>query len=121
MDIETFTQYCGEKLGAEASFPFGPDTLVFKVRNKIFAITGLDNEIPSANLKCSPSWSVELREQYDEITPGYHMNKTHWNTVILEGMLSDQLIKKLIDYSYELVVGSLPKKEQAILKSLQDE
>lgn len=110
MDIETFRQYCLAKPGVEESFPFGEDTLVFKVFGKIFAITGLDNPVFEVNLKCDPDRAIELRENHEEIRPGWHMNKQHWNTVSFEGELDDAFLRELIDHSYELIYSSLPKK-----------
>lgn len=108
MDIEEFRDYCLSKPGTTEECPFGPDTLVFKVMGKMFALCSI-SEFGDVNLKCDPERAVELREQYDQINPGYHMNKTHWNTVTLEG-LSKVFICELIDHSYELVKDSLPKK-----------
>ncbi|MCU0348204.1 MAG: MmcQ/YjbR family DNA-binding protein [Saprospiraceae bacterium] len=111
MNIEELRTYCLQKKGVEETFPFDEETLVFKVLGKMFALTGLDEIECSANLKCDPEWAIELRETYpDDITPGYHMNKKHWNTVKCEAGLEDAFLKKLIDHSYELVVASLPKK-----------
>ncbi len=118
MHIEEFTAYCLAKKGVVESFPFGGDTLVFKVLNKMFALTGLESSPFTVNLKCDPEKALELRENYEEIVPGYHMNKAHWNTVNLEGMLDEALIKALIDHSYDLVVQSLPKKDKEILNGL---
>lgn len=118
MDIETFTEYCLKKKGVTESFPFGGDTLVFKVLDKMFALSSLD-EIPCRiNLKCDPEWSITLREEYEDIIPGFHMNKKHWNTVKLEGMLDETLIRKLIDHSYDLVCDTLPSKDKLTLKQL---
>ena len=97
--------------GVEETLPFGPDTLVFKVGGKIFALTGLDEDECSVNLKCDPEKAIELREEHpDDIIPGYHMNKKHWNTVYFERGLQDKYLINLIDHSYELVVNSLPLK-----------
>ena len=113
MNIETFRDYCLKKPGVEETFPFGEDTLVFKVMGKIFALTGLDSEEFTVNLKCDPDRAIQLRESHPEaILPGYHMNKRHWNTVHFEGDLLDQLLMELTDHSYELVVDSLTKKER---------
>lgn len=109
MDIETLRDYCLQKPGAEESFPFGDQTMVFKVGNKAFLLAGLEGT-KGFNAKCDPDRAVELREEYSEITPGYHMNKKHWNTVSMEGRLGAKLLKELIDHSYELVFASLPKK-----------
>lgn len=108
MDIETFRDYCMEKPGVTEELPFGPDTLVFKVGGKIFALTDI-NTFASINLKCEPERAVELRDQYDFIRPGYHMNKKHWNTVLLESGLNDALLRDLIDHSYARVYAALPK------------
>ncbi|MBK9566433.1 MAG: MmcQ/YjbR family DNA-binding protein [Saprospiraceae bacterium] len=115
MDIVQFTEFCLSKPGVSESFPFGGDTLVFKVSGKIFALTGIDTIPFRVNLKCDPAWALELREEYEDIIPGYHMNKKHWNTVTMEGGLEISLIKKLIDHSYHLVARSLPKKDQEAL------
>lgn len=103
MNIETIRTYCLEKEDAEESFPFGEETLVFKVGGKIFLLLSLDAMPTQFNAKCDPDQALELREQYDCIVPGYHMNKKHWNTVIVDGSLSASLIKSLIDASYDLV------------------
>jgi predicted DNA-binding protein (MmcQ/YjbR family) len=117
MDIESLTSYCLGKKCVTHSFPFGGDTLVFKVAGKMFALSGI-NEIPcKANLKCDPEWTVELRDLYEDITPGYHMNKTHWNTVNLEGSLNEAFIRELIDHSYNLVVSSLSRKDRIIFEA----
>lgn len=109
MNIEEIRDYCLSKPATTEGFPFGEDTLVFKVHDKIYALANL-NKSHSINLKCDPEKAIQLREQYTEIIPGFHMNKKHWNTVNLEGLLSVELIKELIDHSYDLVWGSLPKK-----------
>lgn len=109
MNIESFRDYCLGKPGVTEEFPFDEQTLVFKVAGKIFALADIE-EFVSCNLKCDPEKAVMLREQYSSIVPGYHMNKKHWNTVMTDGSLSDQLIYQLIDHSYELVYGALPKK-----------
>jgi predicted DNA-binding protein (MmcQ/YjbR family) len=112
MDIEQFREYCLSKAATSEDFPFGPDTLVLRVASKIFAITGLDSERFSVNLKCDPDRAVELREAHPEIQPGWHMSKKHWNTVDFEGALSPQLLRELIDHSYQLVAQSLKKSER---------
>lgn len=108
MNIEELREYCISKKGVTESFPFDEVTLVFKVGGKMFALTNLDGE-PSVNLKCDPEKAIELREQYSAIIPGYHMSKIHWNTVYMDRSLPENLIKELIDLSYELVLASLPK------------
>jgi predicted DNA-binding protein (MmcQ/YjbR family) len=90
-------------------FPFDKNTLVFKVMGRMFALTDLDN-FESVNLKCDPERAVQLREEFPSVQPGYHMNKKHWNTILMNEGVSDRLIKEWIDDSYSLVVGSLPKK-----------
>lgn len=111
MNIEQFREYCLQKPCVTEEFPFDEVTLVFKVCNKLFALTGLDNPEFSINLKCHPEWALELRETYDgTIIPGYHMHKKHWNTVTVDGKLSDDFLKELIDHSYDLVVKGLPKR-----------
>lgn len=120
MNIEAFRNYCIQKKGVTEETPFGPDTLVFKVMNKVFAITDI-NTFELINLKCDPERAVLLREEYDAIIPGYHMNKKHWNSLVMNGSLSDTLIHELIDHSYELIVRSLTKKLQQELASLDNE
>jgi predicted DNA-binding protein (MmcQ/YjbR family) len=104
MDIVALREYCISKKGGDESFPFGDDTLVFKVKGKIFALVNLDGDL-SINLKCDPALAIELRERYSSVTPGYHMNKKHWNTVMLNGSVPDKEIFSWIDHSYELIAG----------------
>jgi len=108
MNIEEFREFCLNKHQVTEEFPFGPETLVFKVAGKIFALTGLDNSTFTVNLKCDPTYAEELRENFPEVRPGYHMNKKHWNTVQFDGALPENLLVELINHSYELVVNSLP-------------
>src|SRR6185436_14103533 len=110
MNLELFREYCLNKKGVTEELPFGPDTLVFKVMGKLFALCGLDDVPGSCNLKCDPVRAEELRERFSSIIPGYHMNKKHWNTVIWDGNAPDQLIIELIDHSYGLVANGLPTK-----------
>lgn len=106
MDIEQLREYCLSLPDVEETLPFGPDTLVFKVNNKVFLLTGLDSHPLRFNVKCNPDKAIELREEYpDSVLPGYHMNKKHWNTVVIDGTLSLKLIKEFIDDSYNLVKG----------------
>jgi len=109
MHIEDVRNYCIAKKGVTEEFPFDESTLVFKVMGKAFALSGLDADEARVNLKCDPDRAIELREEYPDIIPGFHMNKKHWNTVYLEGELTDQLIKELIDHSYDLVKSKLTK------------
>lgn len=103
MDIEQLRDYCVAKPGAEECFPFGPETLVFKVNGKIFLLATLDKQPLQFNVKCDPEKAIELREQYPAVIPGYHMNKKLWNTVIIDGTLSSKMIREFIDDSYQLV------------------
>jgi predicted DNA-binding protein (MmcQ/YjbR family) len=113
MNIESFREYCLKKRGATEGAPFGEDVLVFKVSGKMFALAALD-EVPStANLKCDPDLALELRDRYEEVKPGYHMNKKHWNTVELDTGIPDAELRKMIDHSYELVVNNLPRAKRA--------
>jgi len=112
MDIESLREYCLKKKGAKEEFPFGPDTLVFKVGGKVFLITTLDQSPLQFNVKCEPEKAIELRERYESIQPGYHMNKKHWNTIYVNGRLSEKMLREMIDDSYELILQSLPGKKQ---------
>lgn len=113
MHVEQLRNHCITKKGVTEHFPFDNNTLVFKVMNKMFALTGLDswekNEA-KVNLKCDPEESLELRSEYESINPGWHMNKKHWNTVTLNNDVSDEFAFELIDHSYDLIVKSLTKK-----------
>ena len=110
MNIEELRNHCLQLPYITEGTPFGPDVLVFKVHEKIFALVGISNIPAYVNLKCNPDRAIELRENYSEITPGYHMNKQHWNSVVIEGTLSRELLVELIQHSYELIFSSLPKK-----------
>ncbi len=116
MNIESLREYCLSKPMVEETLPFGPDTLVYKVCGKAFLLTSLDSEELRFNVKCDPDLALELREQYDCVLPGYHMNKKHWNTIVANGSVPGKLLKEWIDHSYDLVVKSLSKKEQEKLK-----
>lgn len=117
MDIESFRAYCLGKSGVTEELPFDNQTLVFKVMGKVFALTNVDL-FESVNLKCDPEKAALLREQHDAVVPGYHMNKRHWNTVLMDGSVSDALITQWIDDSYHLVVAKLTKKQQQELATL---
>ena len=110
MNIETLRDYCLSLPGAEETPPFGPDTLVFKVNGKIFLLVGLDEAELRFNVKCDPEKIEELRENHAAVMPGYHMNKKHWNTVLVDGSLPDKLLKEWIDHSYDLVANPQKKK-----------
>lgn len=118
MHLEIIRVYCLKKKGVTESTPFGEDSPVYKVLSKIFLIANLNPPI-SINLKCDPEKAVELRERYDFVLPGYHMNKKHWNTILLDNAVSPKLIYEWIDHSYNLVVGGLTKKEKIILEKIK--
>jgi predicted DNA-binding protein (MmcQ/YjbR family) len=104
MDIEELRAYILQKPDVTEGFPFGEDTLVFKVNGKIFLLTGLDSSPLQFNVKCDPDRAIELREEFpDSILPGFHMNKKHWNTVVVDGSVSKKILKEMIDHSYDLV------------------
>ncbi len=110
MDVEMIREYCLHKKGCTESFPFDEVSLVFKTGNKMFAILSIDENPPSINLKCDPERAVELREKYDWVVPGFHMNKVHWNTVRAAANADTKLFFELIDHSYQLIFDSLPLK-----------
>ncbi len=110
MNIEQLQEYCLSKTGAEETLPFGPDTLVYKVGGKVFLLTSLEAADFRFNVKCDPDLAAALREQYDCVLPGFHMNKKHWNTIKVDGSVPTKQLKEWIDHSYSLVVASLPKK-----------
>jgi predicted DNA-binding protein (MmcQ/YjbR family) len=113
MEIESFREYCLAKAAVTESTPFGEDVLVFKVSGKMFALVALDEVPATANLKCDPDRALELRDRYEQVRPGYHMNKKHWNTVEIDSGISDSELRNMIDDSYDLVVRSLPKAQRA--------
>jgi predicted DNA-binding protein (MmcQ/YjbR family) len=115
LDIDKLRDHCLNKAGVSEGFPFDDETLVFKVGRKIFCLVNLNFPL-SINLKCNPEKAIELREEYEEIIPGYHMNKKHWNTISLEGNLEDDFIKEMIDHSYFLVYNKLTQKEKDGIK-----
>jgi predicted DNA-binding protein (MmcQ/YjbR family) len=102
MNIEDIRAYCLKKPEVTEGFPFGEETLVFKVKGKIFVLANLDGDL-SLNLKCDPALALELRERYSSVIPGYHMNKKHWNTIYLNGTVPDKEVLSWIDHSYKLV------------------
>lgn len=118
MNLEELREYCLEKKGVEESFPFDNNTLVFKVMGKMFLLTGLEYQPVQFNVKCDPDKAIELREKYDCVQPGYHMNKLHWNTVICDGSVPKKLLQAWITDSYRLVADSLPKKLKLELDAL---
>lgn len=122
MDINVIYDYCLSKKGTTEEFPFDEETLTFKVGGKIYLLLNLtkwEQGNRFINLKCDPERSEELRADYNEIVPGYHMSKKHWNSVILGGSVQWELLKELIDHSYELVFNSLTKKLKEEITALQ--
>lgn len=117
MHIEAFRKFCLSLTGAVEEFPFDEQTLVFKVGGKIFALTDVD-DFESINVKCDPETAIELREKYNDIKPGYHMNKKHWNTIAVNGDVPDAEIMRWVRHSYELVRLSLPKKVQVSIQAI---
>ncbi|NPA37684.1 MAG: MmcQ/YjbR family DNA-binding protein [Chlorobi bacterium] len=115
MNIEEFREYCINKPEVTEEFPFDETTLVFKVAGKMFALTALKGDL-TINLKCEPEKAIELREKYNCVVPGYHMNKKHWNTVMVDGSVPDELLREWIDRSYLLIVSGLPNKLRNSLK-----
>jgi predicted DNA-binding protein (MmcQ/YjbR family) len=115
MDGDELHDHCLSFMGSEETFPFTPGTSVFKVSGKVFALSALEGEPLSVSLKCEPGLAEQLREAHACITPGYHLNKRHWNTVLLDGSLSDAVVRDLVEDSYDLVVSALPKTRRAAL------
>ena len=118
-DFQQCRDYCLMQLQSSEDFPFGPDVYVYKVVGKVFAILGERQGVASVNLKCDPAEALMLRDIFPAVTPGYHMNKQHWNTLLLDGSVPENEIKRQIDNSYLLVVNSLPKAKRPLLASHQ--
>jgi predicted DNA-binding protein (MmcQ/YjbR family) len=110
VDATELRLWCVRQPGAIEDFPFGPEHSVFKVAGKMFALSALDRTPLEVSVKCEPDLAVALRDSYPAIRPGYHLNKRHWNTITLDGSLPDQLVRDLIEDSYDLVVSALPKR-----------
>src|SRR5687767_10574317 len=110
VDALALRRWCLEQPGAVEEFPFGPEHSVFKVGGKMFALSALDRTPLEVSVKCEPELAVHLRDSYAAIRPGYHLNKRHWNTITLDGSLSDQLVREFVEDSYDLVVSALPKR-----------
>ena len=110
MDATGLRSSCLRNAGAIEDYPFGPETSVFKVAGKMFALSALDRTPLEVSVKCEPDLAVALRDSYPAIRPGYHLNKRHWNTITLDGSLPDPLVRNLIEDSYDLVVSALPKR-----------
>lgn len=106
MDFKTTEDYLLAKPGSKLDFPFGEDIAVYKVSNKMFAIMPIGKDPVRISLKCDPQLAELLREKYDTVQPGYHLNKQHWNTIVLSGEVPEQEVKDLIDHSYQLVAGT---------------
>jgi predicted DNA-binding protein (MmcQ/YjbR family) len=123
MNLEKLYEYCLSKKGVTEHFPFDEDTLVFKVGAKLFALTSLsqfEKGEPRVNLKCDPDRALELRTEFEDIQPGYHMSKVHWNTININRAVTDKMILELIDHSYDLVFKSLTKKIQSEILELEN-
>lgn len=120
MEIDEIRELCLGLPEVTEGFPFGEETLVFKVSGKVFCLMSLEAYPVSFNLKCEPSRAVELREKYDAIAPGYHMNKKHWNTITLDGSLSSSLLEELVRHSYAQVVAGLKKAEREAIRAQLD-
>ena len=110
LNVENIRDYCLAKTLVTESMPFGPEVLVFKVYNKVFCLLSLDAQPVTLNVKCDPEQAVELRERYSSVLPGYHMNKTHWNTIVVDGTLSDKLILEFINDSYTIIENAAKPK-----------
>jgi len=118
MKLEEIESIFMTKAGATKEFPFGDDTMVFKVMNKMFGLISLKNSPLSINLKCDPNDAIAYRDIYECVNPGYHMNKKHWNTITLDGTMKEDILNDMIDESYTLVVSKLTKKQKEELKLL---
>jgi len=106
-------EICAGYAGAVEDYPFGENVTAFKVGGKLFALVLLAEEPGRLNLKCDPDWAIELRARYDSVTPGYHANKRHWNTIRLDGSVDEDDLREMIDHSYDLVVNTLPRRERS--------
>ena len=115
MDAVEFREYCLRKFNATEGTPFGETVLVFKVAGKMFALMSLDEVPVTVNLKCEPDLALELRDRYEQVRPGYHMNKKHWNTVEIEGGIPEAELRKMIDHSYDLVLSALPQARRSTI------
>ncbi|MBN2134543.1 MAG: MmcQ/YjbR family DNA-binding protein [Acidobacteria bacterium] len=116
MTFDDLYKYCMSRKGATNDLPFDETTICFRVMGKIFALTDIKDDPPRVNLKSDPELALELREMYTSVIPGYHMNKKHWNTVIIDGSISDSEIEKMIDHSYKLIIKSLKKSDREDLE-----
>jgi predicted DNA-binding protein (MmcQ/YjbR family) len=116
MDLKEFKNYCLSKKGVKETFPFDDETLVLKLSSKMFALTNINNPVLEISLKCDPLMAQDLRREYESIKPGYHLNKTHWNTIRVDGSIPEDKLLFLIDLSYDLVFKGLKKSEKLLLK-----
>ena len=116
--LDKLKDYFSAKAGAVEEFPFGPETLVYKVGGKIFVLVAIDSDPLRINLKCDPDEAEALRAMYSSVIPGYHMNKRHWNTVILDGSIEEDVVLGMVDVSYDLIVKSLTKAVREELKEV---
>jgi len=123
MNVDAIREYCLKKKGKiTEGFPFGEGVLVFKVEGKMFVLLSLDEHPVTMNLKCEPGLAIDLRERYESVRPGYHMNKTHWNTIVLDGSIPPQEIRQMIDHSYkQIVLGMKKSVRQKLLPVTQQE
>jgi predicted DNA-binding protein (MmcQ/YjbR family) len=119
MNIESFRKFCLQKRGVTEEFPFGVNTLVFKVMGKMFALTDLVSLPFTINLKCDPEKAIELRERYEAVQSGYHMNKKHWNTITIDNSIPENELLGMIDHSYQLVVNNLAKNAKSKLEKMK--
>lgn len=117
MNLEAFRKHCLSKKGVTEEFPFGEETLVYKVMGKMFALTDVES-FESVNLKVDPEMGEELREKYASVQPGYHMNKKHWITVLIDGSIPDKMVLNWVDNSYQLVASALTKSQKSALESM---
>ena len=115
MDRDGVLDYCGRRPGAVEDYPFGDDVAVFKVGGRVFALCSLSGQSGNVSLKCDPTLAEALRDRYRSVTPGYHLNKRHWNTIELDGSVPGDELAELVDHSWELVVGKLPRRERDAL------
>ena len=120
MNIEEIREYCLSKKGVTEDFPFDDETLVLKVIGKMFVLISLEKIPLQLNVKCDPEEAIELREKYESVLPGYHMNKKHWNTIIIDGSVHSKEIKNWIDNSYTLVIQGLKKSDREELLKVRD-
>lgn len=118
IDLDTLRLYCDQKPGNSETFPFGEETLVFKVMGKMYALTDIKALELAVNLKCDPDWAMILREHYPAVKPGYHMNKRHWNTVAVDGSIPEDEFWEMVDHSYRLVVSGLKKADRELLATM---